>query len=802
MLERTSVTAKVTASPDGRDVAVEIACRALDLCVTYQDVKLIYSIVKSCERSSNAAGVMDTDGAKQIESMWAAAMQEEVQTPAVALPPPGREGVARVDLQVDSVTVCLINDCLGGTVPFGTVTVKDAGMSLVARSDLSSTLKCQATVEAVLYNVLNTCFEPVVEPWKATLSRSVEPGGGGVRTTVGSDHVLDVNISETHMRGLVQTMEAWMQDSKTWDADLAKEDPLSQKFWPYRLRNEAGTPFTFWLGSSLEPPEQGVDADGTPLLREVAIGGELAFAFPRNRGGQVRQRDMALQFHTLSIRFEGITDVLTHVPVDIAGVHMLPLGDLRAVAEIHSDSGAKIVAIQSIFKVYNKTGAEIEASVYHGEHGVSAWADTFAGDMHGCVPLAMVGCGFLRLRPAAGYELSNVIRVPTEPVTGQSIFVVSMPSAGTEGGPMHFRVRLDAKKPIGGHEERMRVVISVHPALRVQNCLPYPMQIGVHLGGKMITSVLPAEGVMEHLYCADLSQPLSMAAFLSHFRRGKEVLVYHPESSVAVAKTICIHDEAGLPLHLGIETTRSAWGDLTVCFFAQYLVLNFSSLPLRYGVFGGTTRLVRACAGQSAPSTPAASPQKGGMDDSADEFASSALKAIYAVFGPRSAFGGKLIASKPPAAEAELENAADLQGCVAVIIRGIVPFTEKARRAAAAGAVGVVFVNSDDSFFLAEGDSGPGIRLPCVMVSQSDGQRLLGEMGDGGEALRVTVQPQSGMTRQRASSMHLEWKRVVHCEVPFPSPSPPSALRLALPRSPPPVLRAPVPDADPACTCA
>jgi hypothetical protein len=47
---------------------------------------------------------------------------------------------------------------------------------------------------------------------------------------------------------------------------------------------------------------------------------------------------------------------------------------------------------------------------------------------------------------------------------------------------MHFRVRLDAKKPIGGHEERMRVVISIHPAFRVHNCLPYAMQVSpLHL---------------------------------------------------------------------------------------------------------------------------------------------------------------------------------------------------------------------------------------------------------------------------------------------------------------------------------
>ena len=215
-----------------------------------------------------------------------------------------------------------------------------------------------AHLERCRYNVLNSCFEPLVEPWKVETTQKVEPGGRITHTTVGADGPLDINICELHMRQLVQTLESWMQDSKTWGVDLSKEDPTQTKFWPYRLRNEAGTPFTFWLGSSLEPPSgEGADGDGSsrhaPLVKNVAIGGEEAFQFTHDRGGQLqaRQREMSMQFHTLSIRFEGIPDVLTHVPVDILGVHMLPLGNLRAVAEIHSDSGAKIIAIQSIFKV-------------------------------------------------------------------------------------------------------------------------------------------------------------------------------------------------------------------------------------------------------------------------------------------------------------------------------------------------------------------------------------------------------------------------------------------------------------------
>ena len=58
--------------------------------------------------------------------------------------------------------------------------------------------------------------------------------------------------------------------------------------------------------------------------------------------------------------------------------------------------------------------------------------------------------------------------------------------------------------------------------------------------------------------------------------------------------------------------------------------------------------------------------------------------------------GVRLVRADPPRAETELMNAASLNGAIALIYRGACPFTEKAQRAQAAGAVGVVFVNSDD----------------------------------------------------------------------------------------------------------
>lgn len=65
-------------------------------------------------------------------------------------------------------------------------------------------------------------------------------------------------------------------------------------------------------------------------------------------------------------------------------------------------------------------------------------------------------------------------------------------------------------------------------------------------------------------------------------------------------------------------------------------------------------------------------------------------------FGVCAAFSGAAVAAVPKHAHVALENAAQLQGQVAVVHRGVCPFTEKARRLVAAGVAAIVFVNTKD----------------------------------------------------------------------------------------------------------
>lgn len=70
----------------------------------------------------------------------------------------------------------------------------------------------------------------------------------------------------------------------------------------------------------------------------------------------------------------------------------------------------------------------------------------------------------------------------------------------------------------------------------------------------------------------------------------------------------------------------------------------------------------------------------------------------------------------------------DLTGRVALVKRGEIYFSEKANNAAAAGAVLCIIYNNEPGTILAAAD---GVTIPCVVVTQEDGEYLIRQAKDG-----------------------------------------------------------------------
>jgi hypothetical protein len=92
----------------------------------------------------------------------------------------------------------------------------------------------------------------------------------------------------------------------------------------------------------------------------------------------------------------------------------------------------------------------------------------------------------------------------------------------------------------------------------------------------------------------------------------------------------------------------------------------------------------------------------------------------------------RVIRAQPDLADAPLHNASDARGALVLVTRGAVPFVEKARRVAAAGAAAIVIVNNVNEPYVAHGhqysdgriDDGDGITIPVVCVRLGDGSAL------------------------------------------------------------------------------
>ncbi|MEP0890491.1 MULTISPECIES: M28 family peptidase [unclassified Leptolyngbya] len=79
----------------------------------------------------------------------------------------------------------------------------------------------------------------------------------------------------------------------------------------------------------------------------------------------------------------------------------------------------------------------------------------------------------------------------------------------------------------------------------------------------------------------------------------------------------------------------------------------------------------------------------------------------------------------------------DVRGAIAIVQRGEIRFLEKARNAAAAGALGLIIVNTDDNNF--QGTLGSGVSIPVLSLGGEDGRALLSNSAASPVTLNVNA---------------------------------------------------------------
>ena len=86
----------------------------------------------------------------------------------------------------------------------------------------------------------------------------------------------------------------------------------------------------------------------------------------------------------------------------------------------------------------------------------------------------------------------------------------------------------------------------------------------------------------------------------------------------------------------------------------------------------------------------------------------------------------EVVLCAPEKADANITNGGELVGKMAAVYRGECTFQEKTERLIAAGAAGVIIINSEDELFeVPPSDQGYSANIPVAMIKAKDAKRLL-----------------------------------------------------------------------------
>ena len=116
------------------------------------------------------------------------------------------------------------------------------------------------------------------------------------------------------------------------------------------------------------------------------------------------------------------------------------------------------------------------------------------------------------------------------------------------------------------------------------------------------------------------------------------------------------------------------------------------------------------------------------LADRKDELGGSIIPFQWAKFSARDkpVTGMEVVLCAPEKADAEITNAGQLVGKMAAVYRGASTFQVKAERLIAAGAHGIIIINTEDKLFKAPAaDAGFSASIPVVVIKAKDANALL-----------------------------------------------------------------------------
>ncbi|CAG8516340.1 7059_t:CDS:10 [Ambispora leptoticha] len=445
-------------------------------------------------------------------------------------------------------------------------------------SDWSSEIKVDTTISSRVnyFNLTNSHWEPLIEPWQYTLHASKSTNEGLI-IDVSSQKRLEVNITHIFLETMLTSLYILGQQ-REHVLDTARGSRT-----PYVLRNRTGYDMHVWAVS----PNDNNEA----VIQKLADGHDTNWRFDDWRK---TRESMTITKNMLGIQFEGaLWESIKDIPVDREGETLYILRPKlnkvshRLVCDIKLKENIKYVTFRSTLVIENRTFLTVEMMVVDSQgQNVSKVYQIAPGE--DCpVPIESTYHHKLKFRPEGGFGYDwNVASIYWEDFLKKDpIRSISCKSIRKEV-PFRFQVNALYKKNNPILKEYPHMSIRLNAPVQIENLLPYDCKFRIF--DKSTKYDWPnnflKKGGADALHLIELGHLLLLSVEVqdTDFRPSEWAIISTPNEDFKIDDTLTLTDPEGLKLNLRIlyHEIPDSGGAYKYTIYSPYVMINKTGLDM------------------------------------------------------------------------------------------------------------------------------------------------------------------------------------------------------------------------------
>ncbi|KAI0361599.1 vacuolar protein sorting-associated protein 13 [Trametes cingulata] len=451
---------------------------------------------------------------------------------------------------------------------------------ILGAKDWSGELQATSTlsVHVSYWNLSNSHWEPLIDPWTFTAAVAKESPSGGMKMTVNANQRLDVNLTMTFVELALATSKMLGTEG---ERVLQK---ARGSYAPYRIWNRTGYPLFIWS-----------DTDGSQNVREttakqIANGKTIDWRFDDWK--TMREHVSSSGHNSIGLQIVGKQwEHLRSIPVDREGEYTFSLRPRtekyahRLVCEVKVQGNVKLVILRSTYKIENLTLYPLELTLVD-ETGQPVYAvEKIVPGQDYALPLDAVNRCRVRLQPdqGFGYKWSPAIR--WEDLISKRGFTLRCPHSDPNEAAFRFQAWAEADANDIASRKLPRITLKLRAPIELENLLPYNLEYRIYdkETDQNWRSYLRKGGVMP-VHSVELGHLVLLNVQVQDtvFKPSDFAIINTDgNSDFDVENKLVLRDPNGRKLDLRLNYVHypNSGGSFKVQVYSPYIVLNKTGLP-------------------------------------------------------------------------------------------------------------------------------------------------------------------------------------------------------------------------------